>query len=64
MIPGVILMRGEKAISAIAEILLNPHLSSSQKHWVETAKDVAGYMFSPQNEWTSSYVQNLLATTY
>jgi hypothetical protein len=60
MISGMILMRGEKAISVIAEILLNPHLSSIQKHWVETAKDVAGYMFSPQTEWTSSYVQDLM----
>ena len=60
MLSGMILMRGEKAISVIAEILLNPHLSSIQKHWVETAKDVAGYMFSPQTEWTSSYLQDLI----
>jgi hypothetical protein len=60
MISGMILMRGEKAISVIADILLNPHLSSIQKHWVETAKDVAGYMFSPQTEWSSSFVQDLM----
>ena len=60
MLTGMILMRGEKAISILSKIILNPHIKTVQKNWIEAAKDIVGYLFSPQTEWTASFLQDLL----
>lgn len=60
MLTGMVLMRGEKAISVIANVLLSNHLDLVQSHWVDTAKDLVGYLYSPQTEWTTTYLQDLL----
>jgi hypothetical protein len=60
MLSGMILMRGEKAISVIAKILLDQDVALVQNNWIEAAKDLVGYLYSPQTEWTNGYLQDLL----
>jgi hypothetical protein len=31
-----------------------------QNNWIEAAKDLVGYLYSPQTEWTNGYLQDLL----
>jgi hypothetical protein len=59
MLSGMILMRGEKALPIIANVLLNQKVSLIQNHWIDAAKDLAGYLYSPQTEWTNTYLQDL-----
>ena len=60
MLTGMILMRGEKALSIIASILIDKNMSVIQKHWIDTAKDLIGYMVSPRTEWTNAYLHDLM----
>jgi hypothetical protein len=60
MLTGMILMRGEKAVSVVAKVVSDKNVSIVQKHWVEAAKDITGYLFSPHTEWTNTYLQDLL----
>jgi hypothetical protein len=60
MLTGMTLMRGEKAIAVLTKILLDPTIQSVQNHWLDAAKDILGYMYSPQTEWTAGYLQDLL----
>lgn len=50
MLTGMIIMRGEKALPVIAEVLLSKNLEVVQSRWVETARDLVGYVYSPQSE--------------
>lgn len=59
MMSGMILMRGEKALSVIANVLLNGNISMVQEHWLSAAKDLLGYLYSPQTEWTTSFLNDL-----
>lgn len=59
MISGMIVMRGEKALPVIANVLLNENVSVVHDHWIEAAKDLVGYLYSPQTEWTPSFLQDL-----
>lgn len=59
MLTGMILMRGEKAIPILAEVLLDKNVKLIQPHWITAAKDLVGYMFSPRTEWTRSFMQDL-----
>ena len=60
MLGGMILMRGEKAMSVLAGVLLNPSLKIVQSHWIESAKDIVGYLYSPQTKWSNTYLQDLM----
>jgi hypothetical protein len=60
MLSGMILMRGEKAINIVATTLLDENVQVIHPHWIEAAKDMVGYLFSPQTEWTASFVRELL----
>jgi hypothetical protein len=60
MLTGMILMRGEKALSVIASILLDKKISLVQQHWIDTAKDLVGFLVSPRTEWTDVYLQDLM----
>eukprot|EP00934_Nitzschia_sp_Nitz4_P004904 Nitzschia sp. Nitz4//scaffold138_size62050//10919//15553//NITZ4_006383-RA/size62050-processed-gene-0.44-mRNA-1//1//CDS//3329535752//4894//frame0 len=59
MISGMIVMRGEQALPVLAQVLLNENIRMVQGHWIEAAKDLVGYLYSPQTEWTSSFLQDL-----
>lgn len=59
MMTGMILMRGEKALSVLANVLLNENIKMVQQHWVEAAKDLVGYLYSPQTEWTTNFLNDL-----
>lgn len=59
MLGGMILMRGEKALPIMAKVLLNENVKLVQEHWIEAAKDLAGYLYSPQTEWTPGFLVDL-----
>ena len=59
MLTGMALMRGEKAISVLTRVLLDPDLECVQSHWIDAAKDILGYMYSSQTEWSSGFLQDL-----
>jgi hypothetical protein len=59
MLSGMILMRGEKALSVLANVLLNQNVSMVQEHWISAAKDLLGYLYSPQTEWTPCFLNDL-----
>ncbi len=59
MMTGMILMRGEKALSVLANVLLNDNIKMVQEHWVKAAKDLVGYLYSPQTEWTTNFLNDL-----
>jgi hypothetical protein len=59
MMSGMILMRGEKALSVIANVLLNENIKTVQGHWINAAKDLIGYLYSPQTDWTPSFLNDL-----
>ncbi|KAL3916241.1 MAG: hypothetical protein SGILL_005267 [Bacillariaceae sp.] len=59
MLTGMILMRGEKAISILGNILLDKNVSIVKQHWIDTAKDLVAYLFSPQIEWSGGSTQEL-----
>lgn len=59
MMSGMILMRGEKALSVIANVLLNNNITMVQEHWIHAAKDLLGYLYSPQTEWTKNFMNDL-----
>jgi len=59
MICGMILMRGDKALSVIANVILNENVQLVQDHWIDAARDLVGYLYSPQTEWTPSFLNDL-----
>ncbi|KAG7354837.1 hypothetical protein IV203_004193 [Nitzschia inconspicua] len=59
MLTGMILMRGEKAVSILANVLLDKNVRLLQPHWLRTAKDLVAYLFSPQIEWTKTSMHEL-----
>jgi hypothetical protein len=59
MMTGMILMRGEKAVSILANVLLDKNVSLLQPHWITAAKDLVAYLFSPQIEWTKTSMHEL-----
>ena len=59
MLSGMILMRGEKALSVLANVILNHKITMVQDHWVSAAKDLLGYLYSPQTEWTPCFLNDL-----
>jgi hypothetical protein len=59
MLSGMILMRGEKAYRIIAGVLLNQSSQLMQPNWVDAAKDLVGYLYSPKTEWTQTLLQDL-----
>jgi hypothetical protein len=60
MLTGMILMRGDKAYSLIAEVLLGENRTMEQSNWIETAKDLLGYLYSPKTESTETHQQAFL----
>ena len=46
MLLGMILMRGEKTISILLDVLLDNSINLVPPHWIEGAKDLIGYAFS------------------
>jgi hypothetical protein len=62
MLTGMILMRGEKAITILANVLLDKNVSFVKTHWIDTAKDLVAYLFSPQIEWTKTASHELFPT--
>jgi len=58
MLSGLILMRGEKALSILAEVLLDENIKLVLPHWIEAAKDLVGYASS--SEAMSPSWKNLL----
>lgn len=59
MVTGMILMRGEKSLSVLANVLVNDRITMVQDHWIEVAKDLVGCHFSPQTDWTPSFLNDL-----
>jgi hypothetical protein len=47
MLAGMILMRGEKAISILVDVLLDHNIKLVLPHWIEAAKDLIGYTLTP-----------------
>ena len=47
MLSGMILMRGEKSIGILTNVLLNDRIKVALPHWIAAAKDLIGYLFSP-----------------
>lgn len=60
MLSGMILMRGAKSISILANVLLDDSINFVLPHWIAAAKDLIGYLFSPCTELTESSLQELL----
>ena len=60
MLSGMILMRGAKSISILANVLLDDSIDFVLPHWIAAAKDMIGYLFSPCTELTESSLQGLL----
>jgi len=60
MLSGMILMRGEKSISILAKVLLDDSIKLVLPHWIDAAKDLIGYVFSPYTKLTKSSLQGLL----
>jgi len=58
MLSGMILMRGEKALSILASVLLDENIKLVLPHWIEAAKDLVGYASSPES--TKPSLKNLL----
>jgi len=54
MLTGMLLMRGDKAITILGHALLDENVKYVQPNWIKTAKDLLGYLFSPQIEWTQT----------
>eukprot|EP00536_Pseudo-nitzschia_multiseries_P012124 jgi/Psemu1/31016/gm1.31016_g len=58
MLSGMISMRGEKAVSILADVLLDENIKLVLPHWIEGAKDLVGYASS--SESTNPSWNNLL----
>ncbi|VEU37607.1 unnamed protein product [Pseudo-nitzschia multistriata] len=49
MLSGMILMRGENALSILADVLLFENIKLVLPHWIEAAKDLVAFSFSPES---------------
>lgn len=60
MLSGMILMRGEKAISILVDVLLDDKIKLVLPHWIEAAKDLIGYTLTPNGYSTKPPLEGLL----
>lgn len=60
MLAGMILMRGEKAISILVDVLLDDKIKLVLPHWIEAAKDLIGYTLTPNGYSTKPPLEGLL----
>ena len=60
MLSGMILMRGEKAISILVDVLLDGNINLVLPNWIEAAKDLIGFTAAPYDVSTSPRIEGLL----
>jgi len=59
MLSGMILMRGEKALSILSDILLDDSIKFVLPNWIEAAKDLIGFSMAPHDDSSTPRVQGL-----
>ena len=60
MLSGMILMRGDKCISILVDVLLDNTVKVVLPHWIEAAKDLISYTLSSNGDSTNTTSQVLL----
>ena len=60
MLSGMISMRGEKAVSILANVLLDANINLVLPNWIEAAKDLIGFIVAPRNDFAAARLQGLL----